>query len=730
MIGQTISHYRILSRLGEGGMGVVYVAEDTLLGRRVALKLPLAAGENGYRARFLREARAVSALVHPRVAAVYDCGETADGQSFIVMELVEGRTLGELLHAGELTLARAVEIVIDVADALSEAHRRGIVHRDIKPSNVMVNDRGEVKVLDFGLAKQLEEAGLASGPDAQTIVSTHTRSDVVIGTPMYLSPEQARGARVDRRSDIFALGSLLYECVAGRPAFAGANVIEIGGQVLHVNPPPPSRYNPRVPAELDRAVLKALAKKPEERYQTAEEFIADLESARAALPHADTARTKRLSATHGGATGIVRRSALLTISQTLRRPRLSPLAFAGALVLVLAGVWAYARWRAPAPHQPLPGAVAWYERGADALRDGAYDQARRALQRAVETDERYALARAALAEAWTELDYLDRANNELVALSALVPDRSALPELDALRLDAVRFTALRKFNEAAEAYRRIVELRPDEPQARVDLGRAYERTDDLRRAAESYTEAVRRAPGYATAYLRLGAVHGRQNDLPSAILALEKAENLYRAANNAEGRAEVLTQRGELFLRNGKLEEARRDLEGALASARGAGNEYQRVRAQLSLSSVLFFEQRLPEAERNAREALEAAQAGGMYSLPARAFVDLGNVYLFRGQYAEAERLFRQALDFTRHYKGRHNEARAVRARRRAHPAIQDGRGGGSRAQGPRILRRRRLPQRDHPVPQRPGPRREAEGRLRGGARILRPTAPGRFRNR
>src|SRR5688572_13634422 len=155
MIGQIVSHYRILSRIGEGGMGVVYIAEDTHLHRRVAIKFPVAAGtdDKRYHARFLREARAISALSHPHMAAIYDFGETSDGQPFIVMELITGQTVSDLLHANSLTLARAVEIIEDTADALAEAHRCGVIHRDIKPTNVLINDRGEVKVLDFGLAK-------------------------------------------------------------------------------------------------------------------------------------------------------------------------------------------------------------------------------------------------------------------------------------------------------------------------------------------------------------------------------------------------------------------------------------------------------------------------------------------------------------------------------------------------------------------------------------------------
>ncbi|MDQ3745769.1 MAG: serine/threonine protein kinase, partial [Acidobacteriota bacterium] len=185
MIGKTISHYRILGQVGEGGMGVVYVAEDTRLGRRVAIKIPHAGrDERHYRARFLKEARSVSALSHKNIAAVYDLGETEEGQPYIVMELVAGQTLGDLLSGPGLSLRRSVEIAREVAGALAEAHRRQIVHRDIKPSNVIINERGEVKVLDFGLAKQLDEE-FAAGPtaDAQSWLAARTRSDVVIGTP-------------------------------------------------------------------------------------------------------------------------------------------------------------------------------------------------------------------------------------------------------------------------------------------------------------------------------------------------------------------------------------------------------------------------------------------------------------------------------------------------------------------------------------------------------------------
>src|SRR2546423_2924723 len=217
LIGRTLSHYRILEKLGEGGMGVVYLAEDTLLGRRVAIKMLHArrhveAGH--FRARFLREARAVSALSHPHIATIYDYGETEDGEPYIVMELIKGSTLGELMLTEKLTVGRSIEIIKQVGEALAEAHHHGIIHRDIKPTNVAINERGNVKVLDFGLAKQVALSPDAdTAPEQQTLMVSHTREGVIVGTPLYLSPEQALGNQIDARSDLFSLGGLLYECI-------------------------------------------------------------------------------------------------------------------------------------------------------------------------------------------------------------------------------------------------------------------------------------------------------------------------------------------------------------------------------------------------------------------------------------------------------------------------------------------------------------------------------------
>ncbi|HEX7956291.1 MAG TPA: serine/threonine-protein kinase, partial [Pyrinomonadaceae bacterium] len=585
MIGKSISRYRILGHAGEGGMGVVYVAEDTVLGRRVAVKIPHAGrDESHYRARFLREAQAVSKLRHPNIAAVHDYGETEGGQPFIVMELVSGHTLGDILAGPGISIPRAVEVARQTAEALAEAHRLGVIHRDIKPSNVVVDDAGEVKVLDFGLAKQLHEDSANGGPDAQTLLSARTRSDVVIGTPLYLSPEQARGAKVDGRSDLFALGALLYECLTGRPAFSGANVIEIGAQVLHFDPPPPSRFNPRVPAELDRLTLKALSKRPEERFQKAEEMAAELGRVRARLPESDTLTTRRAGDAQNGH----RSSALITMAEGLRRPKFSALTLLGVFAAVAAvalGLYFFTR---PSAHRPAPEVAALYERGVEAMREGSYYRASGLLGEAVNRDQKFALAHARLAEALMEMDFLDNAKDEMLIVNTLVQDFTVYPREEALYLEAIRATVSREYGTAIDAYQKIVGLDAKRPQSHLDLGRAYERDNQTAKALVSYTNATGADTSYAFAFLRLGIVHARQNNQPGASAAFERAEKLYAERGDREGEAAVHYQRGRFYLQvQKKPNEARPEFEQAFELADETRNTYQRVQTLLQLAQTL-----------------------------------------------------------------------------------------------------------------------------------------------
>ena len=275
----TISNYRILSRLGAGGMGEVYLAEDRRLGRKVALKL-LAEELTQNRdrlSRFDQEAQAASALNHPNIITIYEMGDE-DGRHFIVTEFIDGVTLREHLSGGPMDFAEVLNTAIQIAGALEEAHAAGIIHRDIKPENIMVRRNGHVKVLDFGLAKLTESSLSADETDTEAVTRAlvQTEAGVTMGTAQYLSPEQARGKPVDARTDIWSLGVVLYEMVAGRVPFAGANRTDVVAAITKTDPPPIARFAPNVPAEFGWIVMKALRKDVDERYQTIRELESDL----------------------------------------------------------------------------------------------------------------------------------------------------------------------------------------------------------------------------------------------------------------------------------------------------------------------------------------------------------------------------------------------------------------------------------------------------------------------
>jgi len=280
----SVAHYRIQARLGAGGMGVVYRAEDTKLGRAVALKfLPLSAEEASpaARERFLREARAASALNHPNICTIHGVEESG-GQPLIVMELIHGETLAARIAQGPMSLALALRLSVQIAAALAKAHAAGIIHRDLKPSNVMVTPDGLIKVLDFGLAKFT--IGL-SGESTRTLT---TQEGTIAGTAAYMSPEQAEGKPVDARSDIFSFGALLYEMVTGRRAFAGDSFASTLAAVIKDQPKPPAQLVPGLPHDLEALILRCLEKNPGHRWQAVTELSEALRQIRhaPAVPHA------------------------------------------------------------------------------------------------------------------------------------------------------------------------------------------------------------------------------------------------------------------------------------------------------------------------------------------------------------------------------------------------------------------------------------------------------------
>ena len=268
-VGQSVSHYKIIKLLGSGGMGEVYLAEDTRLRRHAALKtITDPGGNHQHLHRFMREAQAASALNHPHICTIYEVSDEGD-TPYIAMEYVAGETLDKKIQTG-LEPNQTLDIALQIADALTEAHAHNIVHRDIKPANIIVTQRGRVKVLDFGLAKKISAE---NDEETQKIIS---QAGTIIGTASYMSPEQAKGKEVDERSDIFSFGVVLYEMIAARPPFDGENAMDVISSILHKEPMPLHRLMPEVSPDLERVINKALRKDREERYQTAKDLLVDL----------------------------------------------------------------------------------------------------------------------------------------------------------------------------------------------------------------------------------------------------------------------------------------------------------------------------------------------------------------------------------------------------------------------------------------------------------------------
>jgi serine/threonine-protein kinase len=346
------NRYEVGELLGRGGMAEVHIGRDTRLGRVVAIKLLRTdlARDATFQARFRREAQSAAALNHPAIVSVYDTGEEQVVEAaggvvnlpYIVMEYVEGRTLRELLHDGQpLDVDTALDVTARVLSALEYSHRAGIVHRDIKPANVMVTPNGDVKVMDFGIARAISDAS-----------SAMTQTQAVIGTAQYLSPEQARGETVDARSDLYSAGCLLYELLTGRPPFVADSPVAVAYQHVREEPQPPSAHNPAVPEAVDRIVLHALAKDRETRYQTADEFRADIEAALAGRPV--SAYAAGAGATAGATTQFL--GAAGGGTRTMQQPVSDPYGGAGASTAAVAGVGA----------GMLPGApVDDYDQGRD-----------------------------------------------------------------------------------------------------------------------------------------------------------------------------------------------------------------------------------------------------------------------------------------------------------------------------------------------------------------------------
>ena len=637
-------------------MGEVFLAQDLILDRRVAIKiLPAKSIENVQaKKRLLREAKAAATLDHPNICTIHEVNEETDSP-FIVMQYIDGVTLSAKVRNNPLAPAEVVNIGIQAAEALAEAHSRGVIHRDIKPQNVMITARGQVKILDFGLARQIV-AERAS--DADMTETRLTEDGQIVGTVGYMSPEQLRGYEMDARSDVFSLGVTLYECATGAPAFSGNSAIEISSQILHVEPRRPSEVKPGIPPGLEGVILKAMAKEVEDRYQSVSTMLEDLYKLRGSVSGSSEMLTRPLTLDHRPS------SVSGTVTPAWKRTPIR-IGVLIAAILVVTTLLALRFWHTPF-HQPSPEAKTWYDKGLEAMREGTYYQASKALERSIDLDGAYALSHLHLAETYLEISDTERAKEELLRAMSLLPNRSGLATADASYLDAIGATINREFPAAIDSYRKLVDqvLPADKASANVDLGRAYERAENLDKAldkaAESYQEAIKRDPQSPAGFLRLAILYSRRQDSQHAEDNFRQAEKLYQAGFNNEGLVEVLYQRGALFARTGKSAEARAQLEQVLEILKNVDNKYQLVKTQLQLSLVARDEGNLERAKALAAEAIQTAQTSDLKNLATNGLIDLGLALISRGDFDEAGKYFRQALDLARRDKSQSNEMRAI----------------------------------------------------------------------
>jgi tetratricopeptide (TPR) repeat protein/predicted Ser/Thr protein kinase len=649
LVSQQLSHYQIIKKLGAGGMGEVFLAQDTRLERKVAIKiLPAKSSEDdNARKRLIREAKAAATLDHPNICTIHEVNEEGD-HPFIVMQYIDGETLWSKVKNNPLASAEVINIGIQVAEALVEAHSHGVIHRDIKPQNVIITPRGQVKVLDFGLAKQLQSVR-AIDKEAKTETQL-TEHGQILGTVGYMSPEQLRGGNIDPRSDVFSLGVTLYESATGKPAFSGNSKIEISAQVLHIEPPRPSQISAGIPPGLEEIILKAMAKDIDVRYQSANAMLEDLRKLQASF------------SVGSGLLTIEPRSSMVTaaVTRAWKRKPIKIAVFVAPLLIV--GILLALRVWHPALHQPSPEARTWYDQGLVAMRAGTYYQASKRLERSIELDDQFALSHARLAETYLEINSTEKAQDELLRAMSLAPDRSSLASADAAYLDAVAATVRRDFAAAIGYYQKILDQAPngEKADAYVDLGRSYEKTENLDKAIESYRESTKRDPQSPTGFLRLAILYSRRQDSANAEVAFKEAEKLYQTMSNDEGRVEVLYQRGALLARTGKLPEARAQLEQVLEILKNVDNKYQLVRTQLQLSLVARDEGNIDRAKELAAEAIRLAQASNIKNIATQGLIDLGLALMSRGDFDESGKYLNQALDLARQDKSRSSEVKAI----------------------------------------------------------------------
>jgi serine/threonine protein kinase/tetratricopeptide (TPR) repeat protein len=637
MIGSTVQHYRIGERLGAGGMGEVYRAEDVRLGRSVALKFLPAdlKADPESRARLLNEARAASLLRSPNIAVTYDIGEES-GADFIVMEYVEGELLSSRVSRGPLPVREVVEIGLQVTDALDEAHSRGIVHRDVKSANLMRTERGLVKVLDFGLAKFVRPEGAEAARVTQPQV---TIAGMVVGTVSYMAPEQALGRPVDHRTDLFSLGVVLFELVTGRIPFVGGSPTEIIDHILHEIPPPPSRYVASVPPSLDAVVARALEKSPTFRYQSARDMHQDLRHVAGELDAVPRGTTSRVSAgvASSSAPAVERSVAVMTFANITREPADDWIG-SGIAETVSSDL------------KNIHGlTLIGRARVFDALRN---------LSSGAHLDESLAIdVGRRLGATWVVVGGFQRLG-ELVRITAnfvdvetgevrrtvkvdgRIGDIFALQDKIVFELSQGLNVALRGTEIADIEKRETRSVEAYESYARGMMNLRLASRDSLERAISAFEDAIRHDSEYAMAWAALGGAYSLKGSFLSITDLVRKAVEMERRAVAIDpDLADAHAWLGAALLNLGQVDEAIASIDEAIRLEPGNGQAYQAL-GRAYWAGKGNFAAAIPAF----RKAIELNPEAG-YS-----YLQLGLLLAWEGQYEEAEAVCRRAVELQDQY--------------------------------------------------------------------------------
>lgn len=632
VIGRTLLHYEVVERIGAGGMGEVWRARDARLDREVAIKiLPPAIGSDTTRKqRFLREARAASALIHPNIITVHEIN-SAEGLDFIVMEYIRGHSLAALLGSGKLPLGQAVDYAIQICSALTTAHDAGVVHRDLKPGNIMITASGLVKVLDFGIAKRLSKEDAAE-PD-MTVSGSLTLAGSTVGTPAYMSPEQAVGDPVDARSDLFSFGVVLYQMLTGTLPFQGRTSLTLLRQVVHDQPPPVRAVAPDVPQALSAVVDKCLAKEPAGRYPSAAAVGEQLRRfvSQTAIPAPaaiDLGPTR---------TAVVDRAA---VGGRRRFPSWLPAVVVISLLVLGVGWFVRAGLVNRAETQPSGSADAdttatapeLLQRATELLhayyREGNVDQAISALELALQRRSPYPLAEARLSLAYWRKNFVSTdAHWQSQALANAERAVSGDPQLAVAHIaHGAALSITGQLDAAADAYQRAMTLDPTNFELLWRLGDLAVARKDQAAAEQSYRRSAEIGPKEWEPRLKLGTLQYRQGRYAEALATFEAAREL------APGHTRIYSNLAAVYHQLDRTDEAAAVLQRSLEITPD-NITYS------NLGTLLYFQGRYPEA-------LSAFERG----------VQLGaNTYLRWGNLADAARMVAGA-----HQKAHDSYVRAV----------------------------------------------------------------------